>query len=97
MASADEPQPRDVVTAKAFQRDLKRLRKRGVDLAPLQDLIEALRLHRRLEDRHRDHALTGDWKGFRDCHVQADWVLIYSIDSEAIYLARTGTHSDLFE
>jgi mRNA interferase YafQ len=50
----------------------------------------------RVEARHRDHALTGDWKGFRDCHIQPDWVLIYSVDDEALYLTRTGSHSDLF-
>jgi mRNA interferase YafQ len=96
MASADEPQPRALVTTKAFERDLKRLRKRQFDLELLWNLIENLRLGRRLDEHHRDHALSGDWKGYRDCHVQSDWVLIYSIDSEAVYLTRTGTHSDLF-
>jgi len=96
MATADELPSREIVTSKALERDLKRLRKRGVDLAPLWVIVEALRFSRPLNARHRDHALTGDWKGFRDCHVQADWVLIYSLDDEAVYLTRTGTHSDLF-
>lgn len=96
MATADEFPPRDIVTSKAFERDLKRLRKRGIDLEPLWAIVENLRLGRPLEARRRDHTLTGDWKGFRDCHVQSDWVLIYSLDEEAVYLARTGTHSDLF-
>jgi mRNA interferase YafQ len=96
MATAEEPPPRAVITAKAFERDVKRLRKRTVDLEALWVVVEALRLGRPLEARHRDHALTGEWKGFRDCHIQPDWVLIYSVDDEALYLARTGSHSDLF-
>jgi mRNA interferase YafQ len=96
MAHADEPTPRDVVTSRASERDVKRIRKRGLDLEPLWDIVEALRLHRPLDARHHDHALKGDWKGFRDCHVQADWVLIYTLDEAAVYLTRTGTHSDIF-
>jgi mRNA interferase YafQ len=96
MATADEPPPRDVVTSRAFERDIKRLGKRGFDLELLWDVVEALRLHRALDAHHRDHALKGEWEGFRDCHVRADWVQIYSLDDEALYLTRTGTHSDVF-
>ncbi len=97
MATAGEPSPRDVVSSRAFERDLKRLRKRGADLDPLWVVVEALRFRRPLAARHRDHALTGIWKGFRDCHIHADWVLVYALDDESVYLTRTGTHSDLFE
>lgn len=97
MATADPPPPRGVVTSKAFERDVKRLRKRGKDMGRLRPILEALRQRQPLEPRHRDHALSGDWEGFRDCHVEPDWVLIYRLDDEAVYLARTGTHSDLFE
>jgi mRNA interferase YafQ len=96
MATAEEPTPRDIVTSRAFERDVKRLRKRGFDLEPLWDVVEVLRLHRPLDARHRDHPLKGDWEGFRDCHVRADWLLIYSVDDEAVYLTRTGTHADIF-
>jgi mRNA interferase YafQ len=96
MAPANEPQARALVTSKAFERDIKRLRKRGNDLERLRPLIESLRHALPLEPRHRDHAVTGEWQGFRDCHVAFDWVLIYRTDDEAVYLARTGTHSDLF-
>ena len=96
MATVDGPQPRPVVTTKAFERDLKRLRKRGKDLKLLRAVIDAIRLGQRLEHRHRDHALAGEWQGFRDCHVEPDWVLIYSVGEEAVYLIRAGTHSDLF-
>jgi mRNA interferase YafQ len=63
MATADERPPRAVITAKAFERDRKRLRKRGVDLEALWVVVEALRLGHSLEARHRDHALAGDWSG----------------------------------
>jgi mRNA interferase YafQ len=96
MATANEPPPRTVITSKAFERDLKRLRKRGVDLEPLWVAVEVIRLGHRLDVRLRDHALAGEWKGFRDCHIQPDWVMIYSVDDEAVYLTRTGTHSDIF-
>jgi mRNA interferase YafQ len=96
MATADEPRPRAVVTSKAFQRDAKRLRKRGKDMERLRAVVDALRLGQRLEPHHRDHALSGQWQGFRDCHIDPDWILIYQLDEEAVYLTRMGTHSDLF-
>jgi mRNA interferase YafQ len=96
MTTADEPPPRVVVTTKAFERDVKRLRKRREDMERLRAVVETLRLGRPLEPRHRDHPLTGVWQGFRDCHIGPDWLLIYRLDEEAVYLARTGTHSGLF-
>ena len=62
----------------------------------LHAVIESLRLRQPLDPRHRDHALGGDWRGFRDCHVEPDWVLVYQLDDETVCLTRTGTHSDLF-
>jgi mRNA interferase YafQ len=97
MATAEPPPPRGVVTSKAFERDVKRLRKRGKDMGRLRAVIEALRLRQPLAARHRDHALSGYWEGFRDCHVEGDWVLVYRLDEESVYLTRTGTHADLFE
>jgi mRNA interferase YafQ len=85
-----------VVTTRAFDRDAKRIRKRGLDLARLRAVVDALRLGRPLEARHRDHALIGEWKGFRDCHVAPDWLLIYTLDDEAVTLVRTGSHADIF-
>jgi mRNA interferase YafQ len=96
MGPANEPQARALVTSKTFERDIKRLRKRGRDLELLWPLVEAIRHNLPLEPRNRDHALTVEWQGFRDCHVAFDWVLIYRTDDEAVYLTRTGTHSDLF-
>ncbi len=62
----------------------------------LRTVIETLSGRRQLDSRHRDHALSGDWKGWRDCHVEADWVLIYRAEAGKLELARTGNHADLF-
>jgi mRNA interferase YafQ len=78
---------------------LKRVGKRGYDLARLRDVIERLRVGAALERRHRDHPLSGDWKGWRDCHIEPDWLLIYRVDKDEgeLVLGRTGTHADLLE
>ena len=96
MPRAEEPRDRVVVTTKPFERDVKRLHKRGKDMERLRPVIESLRLGQPLAQRHHDHALAGEWQGFRDCHIEPDWVLIYAIDEEALYLTRTGSHADLF-
>ncbi len=65
-------------------------------MARLVTVVEALRNRRPLDPRHRDHALMGDWRSYRECHIQPDWLLIYRLDEETVSLARTGSHSDLF-
>lgn len=82
-----------------FERDLKRLRKRGKQLPRLFAIVELLSQGRPLEIRNRDHALTGDWHGWRECHIEPDWLLIYRVDevSSRLILGRTGTHADLFD
>ena len=81
-----------------FQKDLKRMEKRGYNIALLTVIIKKLANGEQLPEKNRDHALVGDFIGCRECHVAPDWLLIYEIaDSELIlYLTRTGTHSDLF-
>ncbi len=76
---------------------MKRLLKRGKDPEKLRVVIEALCSRETLAVRHRDHALGGDWNGWRDCHVEADWLLIYKTTATELILGRTGTHSDLFD
>jgi mRNA interferase YafQ len=68
----------------------------NIDL--LDEIILTLRKRKALDPKHRDHELTGDYSGFRECHIQPDWLLIYLIDGENLVLtaSRTGTHSDLF-
>jgi mRNA interferase YafQ len=74
---------------------VKRLEKRGKSLDKLHAVVRSLRTHQPLARRHRDHALTGQWKGYRDYHVEPDWVLIYLREAGRLKLVRTGTHSDL--
>lgn len=80
----------------AFKKDLKRLTKRGYDLARLEAILHTLQEDRLLLPAARAHPLKGDWKGYWDCHIAPDWILIYKIIDDEIRLARTGTHSDLF-
>ena len=88
----------DLVTTAQFRKDLKRIRKRGYDLSKLDDILQSLQREELLPAKHHDHALTGDYIGFRECHVEPDWLLIYAIDKGLLILtaSRTGTHSDLF-
>ena len=80
-----------------FAKDVKRMRKRGKDIEKLKALVTRLASGQALEPRYRDHALIGEWKNCRDCHLEPDWVLIYSADERHLWLERTGSHSDLFE
>jgi mRNA interferase YafQ len=81
-----------------FRKDLKRIVKRKLNIDLLDEVIQMLREQKSLEPKHCDHALTGDYTGFRECHIQPDWLLIYLIDGKNLILtaSRTGTHSDLF-
>jgi mRNA interferase YafQ len=81
-----------------YRKDKKQMRKRGLDLSLLEAIIEKLRKRETLEEKHKDHALKGNYAGFRECHVLPDWLLIYGIDNERLVLTalRTGSHSDLF-
>ena len=87
-----------LVTTAKFRKDYKRIKKRGYNLSLLADVIDTLLREEPLSQKYRDHALTGNYIGFRECHIQPDWLLIYSLsESELILTAsRTGTHSDLF-
>ena len=89
---------REIVLSSRFKRDLKLIVKRGYDLNLLDMVVEKLANDIPLEERHRDHALTGNYVGFRECHVLPDWLLIYRVDDTdlILFLSRTGTHSDLF-
>ncbi|WP_295390849.1 type II toxin-antitoxin system YafQ family toxin [uncultured Thiodictyon sp.] len=79
-----------------FQRDLKLIAKRGKDLSKLRAVIDLLLAGQPLPRELGDHPLKGEWRTFRDLHVEADWVLIYRVDGEAVRFERTGTHTDLF-
>lgn len=87
---------REVIRTSQFKRDVKLAEKRGKDMAKLRELILLLVEEKPLPLRVRDHSLEGEWKHHRDCHVEPDWLLIYKINGNDLYLVRTGTHADLF-
>jgi mRNA interferase YafQ len=87
---------RDIVRSTAFKKDVKRAQKRGKDMDKLKAVILLLLEDKPLEPRHRDHPLKGDWIGYRDLHIEPDWLLLYRVSETELMLARTGTHSDLF-
>lgn len=88
-----------LATTAQFRKDYKRAKKRGLDLSLLQAVLDELCAERPLPERCRDHALTGNYVGFRECHVQPDWLLVYAVDKGRLILtaSRTGAHSDLFD
>jgi len=87
-----------IVPSNRFKRDLKATIKRGYDLAHLEAVVDTLASGLPLEKKHQDHALTGNFAAFRECHIEPDWLLVYQIHSSELelFLFRTGTHSDLF-
>ena len=88
----------NIVFSNQFKRDLKLIRKRGYNFELMESVVEKLAKMETLPDKFRDHAFTGDYIGFRECHIQPDWLLVYRMDGEELilFLSRTGTHSDLF-
>lgn len=81
-----------------FEKDLKRIHKRGYNISLLTDIIKKLADGESLPEKNRDHNLSGDYSGCRECHITPDWLLVYEIDNGELilYLTRTGSHSDLF-
>lgn len=81
-----------------FKKDYKLASKRGRNMDALDDTIRMLANEAPLPQKYCDHALSGNFKGFRECHVEPDWLLIYAVENSVLTLtlARTGTHSDLF-
>ena len=87
-----------IVSSKQFKKDLKQAQKRGFKIEPLRKIVNSLAAGKELEPKYRDHDLHGKYQGFRECHIEPDWLLVYQIYGELLelYLFRTGTHSDLF-
>ena len=89
---------REIVRTTQFKRDFKRVKKSGLDLAKLASVIRLLASDDTLPANLRDHALKGDWKDYRECHLAGDWLLIYQLpDDQTLLLVRTGSHSELFD
>ena len=87
-----------VVLSNQFKKDLKSAQKRRLDISALKKVVDKLAICEPLPDKNKDHPLTGNYVGFRECHIAPDWLLIYRVEQEELllFLFRTGTHSDLF-
>lgn len=87
-----------IVLSNRFRKDLKLAQKRGINLNLLRDVVNALANEEKLAAKYHDHDLSGVFSGFRECHIQPDWLLVYRIEKNELelFLFRTGTHSDLF-
>ena len=80
-----------------FGKDVRRMIRRGKKAAKIKKVMTGLVKEEQLDRRYRDHSLVGRFKGRRECHVEADWLLIYKTMHNEIIFERTGTHSDLFK
>lgn len=87
-----------LVLSGKFKKSLKLAKKRGLNIELLDSIVEKLLNGIPLDEKHRDHPLSGNYKGFRECHIQPDWLLIYLIEDDilTLTLVDTGTHADLF-
>jgi mRNA interferase YafQ len=88
---------RVAVRSGQFRRDVKRSQRRGKDMRKLRELILLLLAGDTLPERYMDHPLKGNWKGYRDVHIEPDWLLIYRVAADELHLVRTGSHADLFD
>ncbi|MCD8017274.1 MAG: type II toxin-antitoxin system YafQ family toxin [Oscillospiraceae bacterium] len=88
----------EVVPSARFRRDYKLAVKRGCNMKLLQEVVDILAAGEMLDAKYRDHALSGNFNGVRECHISPDWLLLYDINGTelALLLLRTGTHSDIF-
>ena len=83
----------------AYKKSYKFMKKRGLDLTLLDDVVDDLRQGKTLDEKYKDHILKGDYAGFHECHIKPDWLLIYLIEDDVLTLTLvdTGSHSDLFK
>lgn len=79
-----------------FRRDVKKILRRGKDLEKLLHVVEILSQGKKLNPEYHDHPLRGKYTDKRDCHIEPDWILIYTVENDEIILYRTGSHSELF-
>lgn len=86
----------NLIYTSQFKKDFKRVSGQGKDLSKLEVVIETLLIGEKLDQKYKDHSLIGKWKNHRDCHLEADWILIYRLTHDSLILERTGSHSELF-
>jgi mRNA interferase YafQ len=87
---------RQPIFLKLFQKDADSAKRRGLKMEKLKQVMNRLIEGESLDARHKDHALIGNYSGHRECHIEPDWLLVYSIVDDRIVFERTGTHADLF-
>lgn len=89
----------DLAVTAQFRKDYKLAKKRGLKMEALAEIVTLLAKGEALPEKNRDHNLSGNWIGHRECHVLPDWLLIYRIEENVLVLTltRTGTHSDLLD
>ena len=80
-----------------FKKDFKRIINQGKEISKLESVIDILLNRGKLEPQFKDHPLIGKWKNHRDCHIEPDWILIYRLTNDSLFLERTGSHSELFK
>lgn len=85
-----------IKTTNAFEKDVVKMRKRSKRIDKLEYVISVLVEEKALTAKYRNHKLVGNYQGLMECHIEPDWLLIYEISDNTLYLIRTGTHSDLF-
>jgi len=88
-----------IVYSNKMKRDIKRIVKRGKDLSKLATTLNLLATGAKMPEKYQEHPLRGDMRGYRECHIEPDWLLIYKIFEDKLIIAAsgTGTHSDLFD
>jgi mRNA interferase YafQ len=88
---------RRIYRTSRFKKDVKKVTKRGKDFNKFKEIIHKLANDIKLEEKHRDHKLIGDYENMRECHIEPEWLLIYQLTENDLTLIRTGTHADLFK
>lgn len=92
----DAISPLHVVSTNCFEREMHRMQRRNKNLSKVDPIVDQLARRQLLAARFKDHPLKGNWKGYRECHIEPDWLLVYRIQGDKLILERTGTHNDLF-
>ncbi len=89
----------DVKYTSSFKKSYKLIQKRGYDISALDKVIDMLRQGKKLDAKYKDHVLSGNYAGYRECHIKPDWLLVYLIENDTITLTlvNTGSHSDVFK
>ncbi len=89
----------ELVLSGKFKKGLKIAKKRGLNISLLDSIVDKLLQGKPLDEKYKDHPLKGNWSGFRECHIEPDWLLIYLIEDDilTLTLVETGTHADLYK